>query len=336
MVSTLESLWNILEWVSRGKSVICDDWQATFHMSETSWMPHGEIPQKIQIQPAFFAASYFGHQKTGGNVSTRKFIFDFNCQRLVLWRCVSIKLRSVISKTQFFDWGACKLMKPCEKRNCCLAQNYFSYQAISECWYFMDPCHTCHAEFGWQAAALKGPGSSTRFDLHEKHVVGLYPAIRTDEDALLWCIPDLKDGLILGRSCLVGRLIPTLDDNKCGVPLGKKKCWNIEYTEHHVMFENEYIISIWDRPASHMVPYVISVVAEGRAPWIYWKPQNTIPTWHTRDLLSISGWRHVCPCGHWLAGGAAQRVGSNRCTHPGLICWGYNPPGSPSFPFPRW
>ena len=125
-------------------------------------MPQGEIPQNFRSNQPFLLPRILAIKKRGETllpessflISTAK---DWSCEGVF-----SIKLRSVISKTQFFDWGACKLMKPCEKRNCCLAQNYFSYQAISECWYFMDPCHTCHAEFGWKAAALKGPGSSTR------------------------------------------------------------------------------------------------------------------------------------------------------------------------------
>lgn len=305
-------------------------------MSETSWMPQGEIPPKFQIQAAFFAASYFGHQKTGETflpessflISTAK---DWSCEGVF-----SIKLRSVISKTQFFDWGACKLMKPCEKRNCCLAQNYFSYQAISECWYFMDPCHTCHAEFWVKSSGLEGSREFHKIWLAWKTWWLGYTRHQDGWGCTVVVYSRLEGRSDFGQVLFGGTSYSNLDDNKCGVPLGKKRCWNIEYTEHHVMFENEYIISIWDRSASHMVPYVISVVAYASAPWIYWKPQNTIPTWHTRDPLSISGWRHVCPCGHWLAGGAAQRVGSNRCTHPGLICWGYNPPGSPSFPFPRW
>ena len=122
------------------------------------------------------------------------------------------------------------------------------------------------------SSGLEGSREFHKIWLAWKKCGWVIPAIRTDEDALLWCIPDLKDGLAWGRSCLVGRLIPKLDDNKCGVPLDKK-CWNIEYTEHHVMFENEYIISIWDRPASHMVPYVISVVADC-APWIHFTPKH--------------------------------------------------------------
>lgn len=227
-------------------------------------MPQGEIPQNFRSNQPFLLPRILAIKKRGETflpessflISTAK---DWSCEGVF-----SIKLRSVISKTQFFDWGACKLMKPCEKRNCCLAQNYFSYQAISECWYFMDPCHTCHAEFGWKAAALKGPGSSTRFDLHEKHVVGLYPP---SGRMRMHCCGAFQTWR---TTCLVGRLIPNLDDNECGVPLGKK-CWNIEYTKHHVIFENEYIISIWDRSASHMVPYVISVVAKSR-------PMNLLKT----------------------------------------------------------
>lgn len=235
-------------------------------------MPQGEIPQNFRSNQPFLLPRILAIKKRGETflpessflISTAK---DWSCEGVF-----SIKLRSVISKTQFFDWGACKLMKPCEKRNCCLAQNYFSYQAISECWYLW--ILAIHA---MQNLGEKQRPWRVRQGVPWKKCGWVIPAIRTDEDALLWCIPDLKDGLAWGMSCLVGRLIPKLDDNKCGVPLDKKKCWNIEYTEHHVMFENEYIyiyiISIWDRPASHMVPYVISVVADC-APWIHFTPKH--------------------------------------------------------------
>ena len=194
----------------------------------------------------------------------------------------------------------------------------------------MDPCHTCHAEFGWQAAALKGPGSSTRFDLHEKNAVGLYPP---SGRMRMHCCGAFQTWRTVWKGHEVWwTSYSNLDDNKCGVPLSKKRCWNIEYTEHHVIFENEYIISICDRSASHMVPYVISVVADCAQNESTENPKNSIPTWHTRDLLSTSGWRHVCPCSHWLAGGAAQRVGPNRCTHPGLICWDKTLLAVPVFP----
>ena len=82
MGSTVESLWNILEWVSRGKSVICDDWQATFHMSETSWMPQGEIPPKISDPTSLFCCLVFWPSKNGGKRFYQKVHFWFRLPKI--------------------------------------------------------------------------------------------------------------------------------------------------------------------------------------------------------------------------------------------------------------
>lgn len=301
-------------------------------MSETSWMPQGEIPPKFQIQAAFFAASYFGHQKTGETflpessclISTAK---DWSCEGVF-----SIKLRSVISEAQFFWLRCLQINETMREKELLLGSKLLRLLVLI--FYGSLPYMPCRI---WvTSSGLEGSREFHKIWLAWKNMWLGYTGHQDGWGCTVVVYSRLEGRSDFGQVLFGGTSYSNLDDNKCGVPLDKKKCWNIEYTEHHVIFENEYIISIWDRSASHMVPYVISVVAYASAPWIYWKPQNTIPTWHTRDLLSISGWRHVCPCGHWLAGGAAQRVGSNRCTHPGLICWGYNPPGSPSFPFPRW
>ena len=155
--------------------VICDDWQAGFTCRKLHGCPKGRSPQNFRSKQPFLLPRILAIKKRGKRLYQKVHVW-FQLPKIGLVKvCFQSSWGQSFLKLNFFDWGACKLMKPCEKRNCCLAQNYFSYQAISECWYFMDPCHTCHTEFGWKAAALKGPGSSTRFDLHEKHVVGLYP-----------------------------------------------------------------------------------------------------------------------------------------------------------------